>query len=506
MIAKRKEYGVVYTPEWIVDLILDAALRDYAPTMKVCDPACGDGVFLARLAERICDTVAARDCRKALENLTGMDVDAVAVAQCRNRLDAVLKSKGKRLEIKWNVFRMDSTNRTSLAPHEGRFDCVVGNPPYVRIQHLGEARRKRLQQDWALAQNGSTDLYIAFFEIGMRLLKHNGRLGYITPNTYAKTAAGQSLRRFILERHGIAHLFDFGAHQIFKDATTYSLITVLHKGNKRGKFSLRHYDGKNIVNKGMVHVSHLLSGDIWILESEEILRKIEKIRTRGRPLGEIADIHVGIQTLADSVFILEKKREESGMVAAIDMHGNEVRLEAAVTHPILKASVMKNGRDTKERIIIFPYKDGKLLVEKTFMEQFPKAYQYLQKHKKLLLGRDKGKFDAGRWYAFGREFGLLTTFGDKIITSGMNKKPNFQLCPSPKYTFYAGYCVKPKTGINIKDLIPVLNSGEMDFYIRCTSRDYQNGWKSYAKSFIRDYGIPSDIAGHAGRVQRSMWE
>lgn len=504
MIGKHKDYGVVYTPQWIVDLILDNTMRGYTHTMKVCDPACGDGAFLVRLAERICDTVPTKNCRTALENITGLDIDADALAKCGKRLDTVLAAKGKRLKIKWNLHNMDSANRTSLASHAGRFDYVLGNPPYVRIQHLGEARRKRLQQDWALAQHGSTDLYIAFFEIGMYLLKRGGRLGYITPNTYAKTAAGQSLRRFMLERHGIACLIDFGAHQIFKDATTYSLITVLNKDRKRGKFLMYHYDGKNIVNKGTVSVSHLLSGATWILESEETLRKIEKIRTRGRPLGEIADIHVGLQTLADDVFILEKRRAESGIVAVIDMHGSEVRMEAAVTRPILKASVMKDGRDTKERIIIFPYENGKLLAEKTLMKQFPRTYRYLEKHKKLLLGRDKGKFDAGRWYAFGREFGLLTTFGDKIITSGMNKKPNFQLCPSPEYTFYAGYCVKPKAGINIHDLLPVLNSGEMEFYIRCTSRDYQSGWKSYAKGFIQDYGVPTGVAGHMDGKQMSV--
>ena len=42
-------------------------------------------------------------------------------------------------------------------------------------------------------------------------------------------------------------------------------------------------------------------------------------------------------------------------------------------------------------------------------------------------------------------------------------------------------------------LLSVLNSDEMNFYIRHTSRDYQNGWKSYAKSFIQNFGIPSRI-------------
>jgi len=505
MIGKTKEYGVVYTPEWIVDLILDNTVREYKPALKICDPACGDGAFLARLVERICDTVPARDCRRALENLAGFDIDAGALAQCRTRIDAVLVAKGKRLKINWNLHCMDSADRASLAPHEGRFDCVVGNPPYVRIQHLGEVRRRRMRRDWKLANRGSADLYIAFFEIGMFLLKRGGRLGYITPNTYAKTMAGQPLRRLIREQHGIACLFDFGEHQLFDGATTYSLITVLHKNDSRERFALYRYDGKRIVSKGLVSASNLPTNRFWTLESETTLRKIQCIRSRGRPLGEIADIHVGLQTLADDVFILEKVGEESGVVVALDARGREARIESAVTRPILKASLMKDGKDVKERIIIFPYIDGRLFAEADFSERFPMAYRYMAKQKTQLLQRDKGKFDPGRWYAFGREFGLFETFGDKLITSGMNKRPNFQKCPAPEYTFYSGYCVKPKSGVDMDALLAVLNSADMDFYIRHTSRDYQNGWKSYAKSFIQDYGVPAAVAERAQHEQTSMW-
>lgn len=495
MIGKNKEYGVVYTPKWIIDLILDNTMLKYEPSMKVCDPSCGDGAFLVRLAERICDRLPAKDCRAALENITGFDIDKGALDECRRRLDETLKAKGKRMNVKWNLRGMDSSDRASLAPYEGYFDYVIGNPPYVRTQHLGGERRERLQNDWALARYGSTDLYIAFFEIGMFLLSRGGRLGYITPNTYAKTAAGKPLRQFILKQHAVSCLIDFGAHQVFKEATTYSLITVLTKSSKSEKFTLYRYNGKTTVNKGTVPVSCLSVEGIWILESKKTLEQIERIRIRGRPLGAIADIHVGIQTLADSVFIMDKKKEETDTMIVSDMHGFEVRIETAITRPILKASVMKDGRDIKERIIIFPYINGKLIAENYLMENFPLAYQYLSTHKAGLLARDKGQFDAVRWYAFGREFGLTTTFGNKLLTSGMNKTPNFQICPSPEYTFYSGYCVKPKSGVDADKLLSVLNSSDMDFYIRHTSRDYQNGWKSYAKSFIQGYGIPLEVAG-----------
>ncbi|MDD9857006.1 MAG: hypothetical protein OXU96_02985, partial [Gammaproteobacteria bacterium] len=96
--------------------------------------------------------------------------------------------------------------------------------------------------------------------------------------------------------------------------------------------------------------------------------------------------------------------------------------------------------------------------------------------------------------------------GEKLVTSGMNKRPNFQKCPAPEYTFYSGYCVKPKAGVDLDELLAVLNSDEMDFYIHHTSRDYRNGWKSYAKSFIQDYGVPAAVAERAHHGQVSMWK
>ncbi|MGR3913216.1 MAG: Eco57I restriction-modification methylase domain-containing protein [Gammaproteobacteria bacterium] len=507
MIGKHKEYGVVYTPEWIVDLILDKTMRNYAAARRVCDPACGDGAFLVRLVERVCDMLPARDCRMALENITGFDIDAGALDACRRRLDRALLAKGKKIKVHWDLHCMDSAERESLARYAGRFDYVVGNPPYVRIQHLGKTRRARLQRDWELARRGSTDLYIAFFEIGMFLLRSGGALGYITPNTYTKTEAGRELRHFILQHHAICCLIDFGAQQVFKNATTYSLISILRKYGITKKFALHRHDGKRLEHKGMVPVSRLSENAIWTLQAEETLKRIEKIRNRGARLKEIADIHVGIQTLADDVFILEKcaRAKSAGMVTALDARGREVQLEAAITRPILKASVMKNGRDVKTRIIIFPYIDGRLIAEKILRAQFPLAHHYLAARKEILLNRDKGEFDAARWYAFGREFGLVTTFGDKLLTSGMNKQPNFQKCLAPEYTFYAGYCVKPKSNVDIDKLLAVLNSADMEFFIRHTSRDYRHGWKSYAKGFIQDYGIPLSVAGGCARGQESLW-
>jgi len=91
------------------------------------------------------------------------------------------------------------------------------------------------------------------------------------------------------------------------------------------------------------------------------------------------------------------------------------------------------------------------------------------------------------WYAFGRSQGLDTSFGKKILTSPINLKPNFIVWEREEYTFYAGYCIKFDG--DLKLLAQYLNSKDMEFYINHISRNYQNNYKSFAKSFIEKFGV-----------------
>jgi adenine-specific DNA-methyltransferase len=121
---------------------------------------------------------------------------------------------------------------------------------------------------------------------------------------------------------------------------------------------------------------------------------------------------------------------------------------------------------------------------------FPNTYKYLTAIKLELNKRDKGKSNPVAWYAYGRTQGLDSNFGKKLLTSNMNQKPNFIYCDEEDSTFIAGYAVKSKR-IDMKILQKILNSEIMREYISLISKTYQGGWKSYAKSFIKNFGIPN---------------
>lgn len=493
--SRQKTHGTVYTPRWIVDLILDEAGFD-GSRGKITDPACGDGAFLSAAAERI---IAASNksggaLRKELESrIFGADIDAAAIDKCARRL-STLTSQAGIPEPRWNLRRGDILASGAAGDLYGRFDFVVGNPPYVRIQNLGEERRRALQRDWQLCAAGSTDIYIAFMELGMRLLKDGGRLGYITPNTWLKTRAAADLRRFLRRGRAVKTLIDFEHWQLFDGATTYCLIAILEKNARRESFALATGDNAgNLKRLGSVPFSGIDDNN-WILAAEDDLNKLRAMREGRTPLDAIAKIHVGITTLADNCYIFRAPQlDGERAVIRHPFTGKAAEIESAALRPIIKASVLKTAADAQHRHILFPYQKvgngHRFIPEDMFAERYPLALAYLRSVKPALDKRDRGRENPVGWYAFGRSQGLDTSFGEKILTSPMNILPHFIVWEKPEYTFYSGYCVK--FGGDLHWLARHLNSEEMAFYIDKVGRSYRSNYKSFAKSFLCRFPVPA---------------
>jgi hypothetical protein len=88
----------------------------------------------------------------------------------------------------------------------GGFDCVIGNPPYVRIQAMKEwapQAVKYYKQQYISASKGNYDIYVVFVEKGLNLLKKDGVLGHILPSKFFTTDYGASLRTLLTESKGI---------------------------------------------------------------------------------------------------------------------------------------------------------------------------------------------------------------------------------------------------------------------------------------------------------------
>ncbi|MDR3183024.1 MAG: SAM-dependent methyltransferase [Planctomycetaceae bacterium] len=486
--SRVKLTGQVYTPDFIVRKILDDVHYDSSDILgkTILDPACGDGRFLVEIAKRILQFSSKADLKQNLENVYGWDIDDAAIKKCRKNLNNLLQD---RIGINWNISVTDSlkqyqkTDSSSFNKRVPAFDYIAGNPPYIRIQHLDIEQRQYIQNNYSFCQSGSTDIYIAFYELCLNLLSANGVCGLITPNTFLSTEAARSMRQYFAGNKILRQLTNYGDVQLFDNATTYSAITIFDR-NAHSGFVYQKSAGFQTFAIRTVHFDELRE-PFWQMTAEKAKP------FNGKKLKDVCEIHTGITTLCDSAYIFPVCPLDNDFVSAETKLKGQVQIERAVLKPIIKGSRLKHSEQKIDEYILFPYKkiNGRhcIIPEDKLKTLYPLAYQYLLSVKDELDKRDNGKPNPVVWYAFGRSQGLNTGFGEKIIFSPMNSKPNFVYYDNPECTFYSGYCIKFSG--DMTKLLSQLNSERMAEFISMSSRNFRGGWKAYNKKIVENFEV-----------------
>jgi adenine-specific DNA-methyltransferase len=113
--------------------------------------------------------------------------------------------------------------------YKKRFHFIIGNPPYIRIQHLPVEQRKFIQKQFSFCQSGSTDAYLAFFQLASMLLAEDGTCGFITPNSWLTSETGKPLRAYFEQNQHLSRITNYGTIPVFGNTATYSAITIFGK-------------------------------------------------------------------------------------------------------------------------------------------------------------------------------------------------------------------------------------------------------------------------------------
>lgn len=503
----KKVNGAFFTPAYIADFILKTIKPEF--NAKIIDPSCGSGAFLLAIARYYKHTFGKSISDCICENIYGSDILYYNIERCKLLLSLLALSESENISVsQMNLFCCDSLKHN----WNENFDAVVGNPPYVKFQDMDDDTRAFLIANYRTTQFGTYNLYFAFFELGLRILKTNGKLGYITPNNYFTSLSGESLRAFFRQERSIYRIVDFNATKVF-NVQTYTAISFLNKASNENI----EYDR---IKEGVAPELFLkettftlnpyssLDDSKWRLLCGDERHNIAQIEGCGERIGNLFNICVGIATLKDEIYFIQPISEDIDYYN-IARNGLLFRIEKNITRSVVKISDMKTPEDINQntRRIIFPYtlKNGKAtaIQESVMQSKYPECYKYLLSVKDVLAQRGKGKHVYTPFYAYGRTQGLNRT-GVKLLTPTFSKTPRFLFDQDPNGFFTNGYGVylRPQERNlfdcnliaipeNLDVMQKILNSIIMEYYVDKTSVAIEGGYPCYQKNFIERFSVPN---------------
>lgn len=385
-----KRSGQVFTPDYLVNLILDEAgyLGDAILSKHCIDNSCGDGAFLCEMTSRYISAYKNAkgtvdgvddDIRKYIH---GIEIDSVAYETCIENLINVCASFGVTLE-EFDVYNEDAMLETRF---DGRMDYVIGNPPYVRVHNLDDSYD--VVKSYAFANGGMTDLYLVFFEKGFQMLKEGGKLCYITPSSWLNSLAGNVMRNYVRCHRNLVSLIDLGHFQAF-NATTYTLVSLFENGVRRDSVTYNIFDAATF-QKYFVEELPLTEIDIngcFYLATEDTLRSLREILSMSVP--KYVTVKNGFATLADKVFI------------SIEFPFTQFVI------PVIKASTGKWYK------AFFPYNNYGKPFDRAEIFANADIAHYLNTNKRYLL-KHSSEANNPDWFLFGRTQALKDVAVDKL--------------------------------------------------------------------------------------------
>ncbi len=463
----RKEQGIYYTPQYIVDYIVKNTvgekLKELKPKdlskLKILDPACGSGSFLTKAFDELTnyakqhfphDMEYFRKVEILKNNIYGVDLDkqAVEITQM-NLLLRTLEHKEKLPQLK-NIrcgnsliddksvagdkaFKWEDEFKEVMT--HGGFDVIIGNPPYG-YREIPSTTIKAFYGAKYATSEGNYDMYRFFLERSINLLDAEGLLGFIVPNTLLTARSYKKLRAFILANCKINNIFDLGLN-VFEGVTIESIILILQKNKKN-----------NDENQIKVSINHSRKTSLSAMENEYYLS--QKVFARSKENTFNIYLNSGTEKLTNKI---EEKSVSLETIALVT-----VGINTGYIKDILVSSEkvddryhkMISGRDisryslswpgewiTYDKQLVDSYKDrGRTLPEETIF-----------KENKILVQRTRR----------GMARKLICTL-DTEEYYNLNRLSNIVIKDN---TFHIKYC------------LGILNSSLMDYYFQKKFNEYE---------------------------------
>ncbi len=441
-----------------------------------------------------------------------------------------------------------------------KYDYVVGNPPYVRIQHLPDGQKAMLDQLYK-STTGNYDIYCPFYERGLDwLVEETGKLGYITPNQFMVTDYGEGLRNVLLESR-LKEVYDFRDSGVFEDATNYPAIVIAEdepdeasrkdnqircvrvKANTDDESnpgvdeeiinSVREHRGNPGYSNGHIDVFDFpqkdLDGGYWSLMPPTELKLIQKLNNKNsQTLADVTDsVFAGTQTSANDVFLVNPTKadridpEDKGSTVTVIPKGEdrEYEIETDTLRPWLQGRDVDRWRGKwSGQHVIVPYsidrdEDGALIVEllseEYMKEELPLTWEYICSNRETLESREGGRFEGkGDWYGFGYPKSMDRFEDPKLIGAEIASEATFMLDDVGSWYFKSAYGIQlqPEHQDKTELFAGLLNSKVLDFYLKHYTSLKMGGYYKYTTNYLSPLPILWDGKNSTSTIRDAISE
>ena len=455
--------------------------RSKVLSIKVIDPACGSGAFLIaaydylkKELDEINDRIADLKGRTqelfdgdemydaSLENeylikcLYGVDLNPESVEISKLSLwlrtltkDKPLTNLDDNIKSGNSITEFDFQEEFSEVFVKGGFDVVIGNPPYVRQESLKDI--KTILEEKYATYIGTADLYCYFYELGIRLLKTGGVLGYITSNKWLRINYGKNIRKMLNEYY-IIEIEDHGKVKMFVDAGVETNVIIVKKINRQNtevKIVLTEENNKTFETN-----QSNFNEDGYLFLDNRLLKVKDKIDTIGKPLGEWdVEINYGVKTGLNDAFMIDK--EKYNELVKKDRKNKEILV------PLLRGQDIRRYEINYKDLYLINTHNGYQFNDKKIPEikidDYPSIKEYLSEFEPALSKRgDKGETPYNlRNCAYLKDFSK-----EKIMYAEIAPGASFYYDKKGFFTNNTGFIL---IGEKLKYLLALLNSKLLEF-------------------------------------------
>ena len=497
--AEADSRGAVFTRREVVDFILDLAGYTEGQPLhekRLLEPSFGGGDFLLPIIERLLSAWrAARPNGSLLDDLGGA-IHAVelhhdtfrsthAAVVAFLKLDGMTPNTATALASRWL-----SQGDFLLAPLEGEFDFVVGNPPYVRQELIPAPLLAEYRSRYPTMYDRA-DIYIPFIERSLSVLSDGGSLGFICADRWMKNRYGGPLRSLVAECFHLKVYVDMVDTPAFhSDVIAYPAITIISR-EAPGATRIAHrptIDRATLATLADLLRAPTLSKETgpvrelarvtngaepWLLESSDQMALIRRLESCFPSLEEAGcKVGIGVATGADKAFI--------GDFDALDVEPDR-KLPLVTTKDIMSGEVKWRGQG-----VINPFAKSGRLVD---LDEYPRLCRYLEARRDVIAKRHCARKAPTHWYRTIDRITPALAARPKLLIPDIKGEAHIVFEGGELYPHHNLYYVTSDDW-DLRALQAVLLSAVTRLFVATYSTKMRGGFLRFQAQYLRRIRIP----------------